>query len=122
MNNQVRLKELSKQVDDGLKVKEMIETEGWKELMEPLLDKMIIDVLGAKEDGRWHNGSLSIIDLGKEEAKALISYKRALTDLHSYVYDIVDTGEQAQTEYNDLIKEDSELSVEYPSDYNTVVT
>jgi len=121
VSNTERLQELSEDIETGRKVQEVLDSNGWKDVIEPLIDKMIIDVLGAKESGRWTNGSLSLSDLGKEEAKSLIAYKRALTDLHTYIYDVIDTAEQSRKEYEELLKEDSGKPQDYPSDYNIAV-
>ena len=121
MHNQDRLRELSEYIEKGRKVNEMLESDGWKEIIEPMLDKMISDVIGAKEEGRWHNGSISLSSVGTEEAKSLIAYKRALTDFHNYVYDIVETSEQSELEYKELIVDGNKAPEEFESEYNVGV-
>ena len=114
-----RLKELSKQIDDSESIIETLKTKGWKDIISPLLDKMIIDVLGQKQNGRWHNGSLDSKILGEERAKVLISYKRALTDLHCYIYQYVDSLSSARIEYAELVKDEEEQPTnETETDYN----
>ena len=114
-----RLKELSKQIEESENVLETLKSKGWKDTIEPLLDKMIIDVLGQKQGGRWHNGSLEEKGLGEEEAKVLIAYKRALTDLHSYIYQVVDSLAPNRVEYADLLKDEKEQPTnETETDYN----
>ena len=105
-NNLDRLKELSKLIDSGEQVKAMTDTDGWKLHIEPVLNKMIIDVMGGIENGRWTNGSLDQKDLGEEKAKELIAYKRALVDLHKYIYQYIDPLKQYTDEYNRIVKEE----------------
>ena len=114
-----RLKELSKQIEESEQVLETLGSKGWKNTIGPLLDKMIIDVLGQKQNGRWHNGSLDAKELGEEKAQVLISYKRALTDLHFYIYQIVDSLKPNRAEYAELIKDEKEQPTnETETDYN----
>ncbi len=105
--NLQRLKELSQLIDIGEEVKKTLDTDGWKLILEPMLNKMITDVMGGIENGRWHNGSLDELKLGEEEAKVLIAYKRALVDLHKYIYQYVDPLPQLHEEYNQILKEES---------------
>lgn len=111
LEKQQRLTELSRVISRGMAVKEMIETKGWREVIEPVLDKMITHVLGGKENGRWHNGALTVkTDKGftipsPDELTALIAYKKALTDFHEIVYSTLPQLEQAQNEYKALINE-----------------
>lgn len=100
-----RLKQLAQLIDIGEQVKQMTETDGWK-IIEPLLNKMIFDVMGGLENGRWHNGSLDTKDLGEEHARELIAYKRALVDFHKYIYQYIDPLSTYTEEYNRIIKEE----------------
>lgn len=114
-----RLKALSKEIDESEEVVKTLESKGWKDTIEPLLDKMIIDVLGQKQGGRWHNGSLDEKELGEEKAQVLIAYKRALTDLHSYIYQVVDSLKPNRAEYAELLKDEKEQPTnETETDYN----
>jgi len=119
--NVQRLKELSQLIDNGEKVEEVMKLPGWEEILEPMLSKMIIDVVGGKQNGRWHNGSLGDKRLGEERLKCLSSYKCALTDFHSYVYDFVDQLPQLRKEYEELVKEEfHEEKLEVASDYDII--
>jgi len=104
--NLERLKELSRLIDAGEQVRQMTDTDGWKLHIEPLLNKMITDVMGGLENGRWHNGSLDAVELGEEKAKELIAYKRALTDLHKYIYQYIDPLSLLTEEYNKIVKDE----------------
>lgn len=93
----------------GDKVKTTLDTNGWKEVIGPLLDKMIIDVLGGQENGRWHNGSL---DRSRKDEKKefLLGYKAALVNLHSAVYSYLDEAETARSTIKEL---DEEAAAQY---------
>ena len=117
MDNLSRLKELSKFIDDSEKVLNTITSPGWVEIIGPLLDKMIIDVLGSKQNNRWHNGHLGNKELGESKLQILCAYKEALTDLHSYIYDFVDRLEPSKAEYTELVKEETSEPTEMKSSY-----
>ena len=96
----------------GDKVRVTLETNGWKEIVGPLLDKMIIDVLGGMENGRWHNGSLDRVR--KDEKKEfLLGYKAALVNFHSAVYSYLDESENAKETIKE-INEESRAGWEVP--------
>ena len=79
----------------------MLSTNEWTEVIEPLLNKMIIDVLGGMENGRWHNGSLD--RSRKEERKEfLLGYKAALVNFHSEVYSYLDEAINAKETIKEL--------------------
>jgi hypothetical protein len=122
-NNLDRLKELSKLIDSGEQVKAMTDTDGWKLHIEPVLNKMIIDVMGGIENGRWTNGSLDQKDLGEEKAKELIAYKRALVDFIRYVYQYIDPLPLYHKEYNQIVKDEQKehKEKEVQTDYEDVV-
>lgn len=66
-------------------VEETLDTKGWTEVVEPLLDKMINDLLGSKVNGKWNGG---ILDRARKDEKRefYIGYKQALIDLHTRIY------------------------------------
>ena len=94
--------QLNKLVVVGEQVKETLNTRGWKEYIEPLLDKMIRDVVGGKEFGRWDNGSVGEKNLSDFELKQLIAYKTALIEFHSAVYGFIDDMDDAKAQLNEL--------------------
>lgn len=104
-----RAKFLSKLISNGLAVKEMVHCVGWGTIIEPMLDKMIIDVLGGKEDGRWHNGSLDVGNTGGNlRIEELVAYKRGLTDFHQRVYEYIDSIDIWEKEYREISKIDKD--------------
>lgn len=95
-NIELRLNEELKRLNDTLRscklVEETINTPGWREIIEPLIDKTLGDVLGAKLNGRWHGG---LVDRARKDEKRefYVGYKQALIDFHRRIY-----------AYNDNIK------------------
>lgn len=73
---------------------------------------MIVDVIGGKENGKWHNGSLDDKRLGEVKAQLLLSYKRALTDFHLYVHQFIDPLDGYKEEYTEMVRESEEPIVE----------
>jgi len=73
-------KKLIQQISVCSKVAQTLETEGWKEIIEPIIDKMITDILGGKIGDTWCSGKL---DRAKTEEKRefYIGAKQALIDL-----------------------------------------
>ena len=97
-----RLKQLATLVEEAEAVKKTVESDGWELVIGPLLDKMIIDVLGQKQNGRWHNGSIDEQTLDEPNARLLCAYKRALTDFHNRIFVVIDSLESYHKEYNEL--------------------
>jgi len=78
------LKKLSRQETICREVVETISSTGWKATIEPILDRMVIDVLGGKIGDTWVSGKL---DRAKKEERRefYIGYKQALIDFISRV-------------------------------------
>jgi len=106
------LKNLGNIIDTGHKVEDVLNSPGWKDVVEPLMDKMIADLMGGKQEGRYHNGLLDNKKLGEEKLQVLVSYKRALVDLHTYICDFVDEMLAAQGRYAELVNDIKESSEE----------
>ena len=62
----------------------MAETRGWKEIVSPALDKMIIDVVGGKHEGKWYTGYVDNPEAG-HDAQFYIGVKHALIKFHTFV-------------------------------------
>ena len=75
---------LHKELSICAAVKDLLDSEGWKNTIGPTLDRMIIDVLGGKIGDMWVSGKLDRAK--KEERREFhIGYKQALIDLHSRI-------------------------------------
>lgn len=77
-------KKLNKSLSICRAVKETVESDGWKNTIAPLLDKMIIDIVGGKIGDVWSSGKL---DRAKKEERRefYVGYKQALIDLHGRI-------------------------------------
>jgi hypothetical protein len=77
-------------------VKSMLEHPGWKQFVEPLLDQMIVDVIGGKENGVWLNmpDSLKEKNMTLDEIKYLLGYKTALIDFAQRVQGLVESKDE----------------------------
>jgi len=92
--------ELHEIVVAGEQVKQAIDSQGWKKHIEPLLDKMIRDVLGGKDNNRWDNGSVGEKNQTEFSIKELLAYKTGLINFHNGVYQFIDDMENAKDELN----------------------
>lgn len=72
-------KKLSKQIGVCQKVYLTLTSEGWRDILEPLLDRMIIDVAGGKIGDTWVSGKLDKAR-SDERREFFIGYKQALID------------------------------------------
>ena len=106
MNLQFKVEAEIKQLNDKLglcnKVNETINTAGWKEVIEPMIDKMIMDIVGSKVNGKWYGG---LLDRAKKEERRefYVGYKQALIDLHQRVYAYILAIEHAKQKVEHLI-------------------
>jgi len=96
----------------GEQIKAMMDTQGWKKHAEPLLDKMIRDVIGGKEAGRWDNGSCGEKNITDFDLQQLIAYKAALVNFHTAVYQFIDDMETTK-----IALRDENENKKYNSDY-----
>ena len=79
-----RLKGLNKKLTICRDVKATIDSKGWKNTIAPILDKMIIDILGGKIGDTWISGKL---DRAKTDEKRefYIGAKQALIEFHQHI-------------------------------------
>ena len=86
------------------KVEATVETPGWKEVIEPLIDKSIMDITGGKVNGKWYGG---LIDRARKDERReyYIGYKQAMIDFQRRVVAYVDGIKQLQTKVENLRKE-----------------
>lgn len=84
-----------------------MDTVGWKEIIKPLLDKMIKDVIGYQEEsGKWNEGSINQSSMSSEN---LICYRKALIDFNNKLYQYF---EQAKNSKEVLRKLSSDVQPE----------
>lgn len=77
-------KRLSRDISICQKIKATVESDGWKDIIAPILDKMIIDILGGKIDGVWLSGK---VDRARKDERRefYIGAKQALVDFHTRI-------------------------------------
>lgn len=62
------------------KVAKTLKTEGWQRIIEPMMARMIEDIVGGKVNGKWKSGLISTAKKD-EKREYYIGYKQALIDL-----------------------------------------
>ena len=107
-----RQKKLNRDITICQKVAETLNTPGWKDIIEPILDKMIIDILGSKVNGTWYSGK---VDRARSEEKRefYIGAKQALIDFHNRIYNHIRQIPIIEEQLKELIK-DSERGYRVP--------
>lgn len=77
-----KIKKLQVEKNEYQKVQMMLQSQGWVEVAQPLLDKMIIDTIGGiGKDGLWVGG---VIGQGKGlSTEYLLGYRMALMDFNN---------------------------------------
>lgn len=94
-------------IKQGKMVADLVETEGWKQIVSPLIDKMIVDVVGGKEGSVWNTGSFGDKRLGEVKADRLLWYRQALIELNNHIYSYLEAGKNAE----ERLKSDDERMV-----------
>jgi len=88
-------------------VKHTLDTEGWRRIIEPILDRMIIDTIGGKVNDRWVSGSLD--KARKDERREFyIGYKQALIQLHNNIYNYIRQIEIKEGQLEDIERQEKE--------------
>jgi len=72
-------KKLTKQITICQKVYMTLSSDGWRDIIEPLIDRMIIDIAGGKIGDTWVSGKLDKARTD-ERREFFIGYKQALID------------------------------------------
>ena len=79
-----RAKVLNKKLTACRSVKRVLTQKGWRDIIQPLLDAMIDDVVGYKRGKIYVNGALSKPEQDKHEY--FVGYKQALMDFNNRVW------------------------------------
>ena len=90
VNNKL-VKEISekrKQINSAIeicrKVTSTVQSDGWKDVVSPMIDKSITDIVGGKTNGKWDAGLLTK-PRTDERREYYVGYKQALIDFHNRV-------------------------------------
>lgn len=74
-----------------------METVGWQQIVKPLLDKMIADVVGyRKKNGVWDSGIYGDKRISNAKADNLLWYRQALIDLNNHIYSYFSIADSAR--------------------------
>jgi hypothetical protein len=75
---------LHKEASICQEVNNVLESNGWKNTIGPLIDRMIMDIVGGKIGDTWVSGKL---DKAKKDERRefYVGYKQSLIDLHSRI-------------------------------------
>ena len=76
-------------------------SEGWREALEPLIEKSILDITGGKSNGRWYGG---LLDRARKDERReyYIGYKQALIDFHRRAMSFVDGIKTLDAKHKEL--------------------
>ena len=99
----VEEKELNKKKQELLKLVSLAEelertmkTKGWTDIIQPLLDKMIMDCIGFKKgNGEWSTGAITNLDVPDSEVGKMFAYRQGLIEFHNRVLSHKFAAEQA---------------------------
>lgn len=85
-----------KAVRDADELKITMKTQGWKTIIQPMIDKMITDSMGCKKDGVWSEGALADCDIAGIEVEKMIWYRKALIEFNNSLQAILQEAERAK--------------------------
>jgi hypothetical protein len=94
------MKELLERIRAAEEVKTMVNSNGWKLFVKPLLDDMIKDVVGGQDGDRWISGQYKEDNTTGLSLSELMAYKQALIEFNEQVYGIIDDGEYAKEDFD----------------------
>lgn len=113
-----RIEELRETIAVGDRVEQLINTPDWKMYIQPLMDKMITDVMGGKVNKRWVDapGALneSTMDIG--QLKYYLGYKAGLIQFHQRIMQFIDERDDALKQL-ETMKLESTVKKESYSEY-----
>lgn len=100
---EVELQKLNDTLGSCKQVADTVGSNGWKNVIEPLIDKSILDIVGGKVNGKWYGG---LLDRARKDERRefYIGYKQALIDLHRRIRAYVDNVELYESKKQELIK------------------
>lgn len=88
---------LAKKLSDCEKVSKTLQTEGWKDVIEPLLNAMIEDCTGRKKGSRWIKGTV-------HSDPNIVHYQHALITFYNKLADYIDAVDMIREELVSLNK------------------
>lgn len=80
---QERIKDLNEKLSAAKKVETTLGTEGWKDIIEPTIDRMIRDIIGGKIGDQYDPGG--IMSFKDKPVEFYLGYRLALVDLYNRI-------------------------------------
>lgn len=121
-----RIERLEQERQESLKLSLTLESLGWKEIVQPMVDLMIQDTIGCKKGNHWDTG---IVGTKKEDERYsveyLLAYRQALIDLNNRLWDKAARKEKVDQEIKritkslQVVKTDSVVTSRYAPENKT---
>lgn len=103
---------------NAVELKVTMETKGWKEIIQPLINKMIQDVVGyQKPNGMWDSGSFGDKRLGDAKADRLLWYRQFGIDFNNHLFSYFNVASGASKRLKEK-KTEKELNPMFESSYS----
>ena len=80
-----RIKRENERLTEARAVKATLESKGWSDICQVVLDRMIADVVGGKVGDKWRAGKL-VNARSDEKREFYVGYKQALIDLNNRLW------------------------------------
>lgn len=98
MNSQLTDRELDQlHIRNWQEVELVLNSKGWQTVIGPILEKMITDVIGKKnDDGTWDSGSFGDKRLGEVKADRLLWYRQFGIDFTNRILSLRNLAERAK--------------------------
>jgi len=85
-NNLEQLQKLNSKLTACRQVVETLETPGWKKIIQPIIDKMIKDVIGGRDGEYWDSGQIKGEVFKQYKTEHMLGYRQSLIDLHNRIW------------------------------------
>jgi hypothetical protein len=84
--NDKTLQNLNGKLSACKKVVDTITTKGWSDIIQPIIDKMISDVIGSKTGEVWDAGNIKKETFNGLQTEYLLGYRQALIDFNNRIW------------------------------------
>jgi hypothetical protein len=89
-------------ISAGENVKRVLETKGWKKHIEPLLKKMIQDIIGHPEGELWNKG---MIEIGERPVEWYLGYRAFGIEFYNHIKSYAIEADMAKERIKGLTEE-----------------
>jgi uncharacterized coiled-coil DUF342 family protein len=80
------LQKLNSKLQACREVVATLETPGWKKIIQPIIDKMIIDIVGGRDGDYWDAGQIKREIFKDYKVEHMLGYRQSLVDLHNRIW------------------------------------